>query len=88
MNLYFLCKEFFNKFLSTGQDLERGLCSYFAKTIILWMDERYSKEFWKENSTLGIVGQFVDDLKLNIRDKSCPNYFVPNNLMMGTYTDQ
>ena len=52
------------------------------------MDERHSKEFWKENSTLSIVGQFIDDLRANITGKSCPNYFVPNNLMMGAYTDQ
>ena len=87
MDLYFLCKELINKFFWTGQDLEKGLCSYFAKTIILWMNERYSEEFWKENSTLSILGQFIDELRKNIADKSCPNYFVPNNLMMGTYTD-
>ena len=88
MNLYFLCKEIFNKIFSTGQDLEKGLYSYFARTIILWMDEKYSKEFWKENSALSIVGQFIDDLRANITGKSCPNYFVPNNLMMGAYTGQ
>ena len=56
--IYFLCKELFNKFFITGQDLEKGLCWYFAKTILFWMVERYPKEFWTENSTLSILGQF------------------------------
>ena len=52
------------------------------------MDEKYSKEFWEKNLALSIIGQFIDDLRTNITDKSCPNYFIPNNLMMSTYTDQ
>ena len=88
MNIYFLCKELFNKFFITGQDLEKGLCSYFAKTILFWMIERYPKEFWTENSTLTILSQFIDDLRTNVKGKSCPNYFVPNNLMMSNYTDK
>ena len=88
MNIYYLCKELCNKFLKTGQDLEKCFCSYFTKTILFWMVERYSKAFWTENSTLSIVGQFINDLRTNITGKSCPNYFVPNNLMMSTYTDK
>ena len=48
-NIYFLCKKRFNKFFRAGQDLEEGLCSCFAKAILLWTSERYSKEFWEKN---------------------------------------
>ena len=75
-NIYFLCKKRFNKFFRTGQDLEKGLCSYFAKTILLWTNERYSKEFWGKKSTVSIVDQFIDDLRTNIINKNCPSYFV------------
>ena len=88
MCVYFLCKELFNKFFRVGQDLEKGLCSYFAKTIIFWMDERYSKEFWTENSTLHILEKLLEILRAYVTEKSCPNYFVPDNFMMSTYTDK
>ena len=88
MYVYFLCKELFKKFFSTGLDLEKGLCSYFAKTIIYWMNEQCSTEFWTNTSTITILERFLDLLKIYISNKSCPNYFIPNNLMMSTYTDE
>ena len=63
MKVYFVRKELFKKFFSTGQEIERNLCSNFARTIFLWMDEKYSKEFWKKNPTLIIICQFIDDLR-------------------------
>ena len=88
IDIYFLCKELFNKFFSTDHNLEKGLCSYFAKTIIYWMNEQSSIDFWTNNSIISILGQFFDLLRAYIANKSCPNYFIPNNLMMSTYTDK
>ena len=88
MCIYFLCKELSNKFFRIGQDLEKGLCSYFAKTIILWMSEKYSGEFWTENSTLSILEKLLETLRTYLTEKSCPNYFIPGNFMMSTYTDK
>ena len=88
IDIYFLCKELFNKFFSTDHNLEKGLCSYFAKTLIYWMNEQSSIDFWTNNSIISILGQFFDLLRAYIANKSCPNYFIPNNLMMSTYTDK
>ena len=52
------------------------------------MDERYLKDFCTENSTVNILEKLLRILRKYLTDKSCPNYFVPDNLMMRTYTDK
>ena len=88
MEIYFVCKQLFKRYFYACTNLEKGLCSYFAKTIIYWMSEKSTMEFWIDNSTITILRQFFDLLRAYISQKSCPNYFVPNNLMMSTYTDK
>ena len=88
MEIYFVCKQLFKRYFNACTNLEKGLCSYFAKTIIYWMSEQSTMEFWIDNSTITILRQFFDLLRAYISQKSCPNYFIPNNLMMSTYTDK
>ena len=52
------------------------------------MNEQSSVDFWTNNSIITILGQFFDFLRAYIANKSCPNYFIPNNLMRSTYTDK
>ena len=58
------------------------LCSYYLKTLVLWSCEEKPSQFWEEdriaNSTrtlwLCVIGW--------MRQKRCPNYFIPSNNMM------
>lgn len=88
IKLYFLTKDLFGRFFNVENgELEKGLCSYFAKTIIFWMIEENDGEFWKSQSILELVETFFGILRNYLTYKSCPNYFIRENHMMSAYTD-
>ena len=89
IKVYYLCKELFNAYFKdkTSLKLEKGLCSYFAKTTILWMIENRDKEYWKDNYFLDILDEIFEILSSNLSNRSCPNYFLPRCYLMETYTE-
>ena len=88
MGCYFLCKGLFKTCFS-GEELglDKGPCSYFAKTIILWMIEKHPAEFWITNAALSCTKEFLRILEKCVKEKSCSNSFVPENHMMSTFTE-
>ena len=89
MKVYYLCKEIFNAYFKEeiNLNLEKGLCSYFAKTSILWMVEEHPKEYWEETQLLDILDDLFKRLSSYVTNRSCPNYFVPIAYLMATYTE-
>ena len=85
LRCYFLCKELVKEFLN-GVQLEKGICSYFIKTAIFWITEHEPLEFWQQ-PYLQCTEHILETLMGYLAKKSCPNYFIPENLMMSTFTD-
>ena len=85
---YYLCKELFSNHFKPEHDSEKGLCSYFAKSVIFWITEEKPSEFWMEYSTFDIQKEILKTIKIYLNEKSCKNYFIPKNLMMKTFTEE
>ena len=90
LKCYFVFKELVKKHLGPDDDdeeaaIEKGLCSYFVKTLLLWASEDHTEEFWQQHSTLQIVTELLKIMKHFVVHRKCPNYFVPENLMVSSY---
>ena len=85
LRCYFLCKELVKEFLN-GVQLEKEICSYFIKTAIFWITEHEPLEFWQQ-PYLQCTEHILETMMGYLAKKSCPNYFIPENLMMSTFTD-
>ena len=84
---YFLCKELFSNCFKAQKDSEKSICSYFAKSIILWMAEKNPSSFWSDSTTFKVMEKIFATLKVHLTEKSCPNYFIPTNFMMKTFSN-
>lgn len=87
MNIYYIIKSLFKKYFQEDGVLTRGLCSYFAKTVIFWLDEMHSNEFWESNALLNLIRHVFDVLKENLSEKKMPNYFIVEYNMIDTFTN-
>jgi len=85
---YYICKELFSNHFKPTSESEKGLCSYFAKSVIFWMVEDNPSRFWQDSSTYNIMIKILDTIDIFLTERSCENYFVPNNLMMETFTEE
>lgn len=85
LRCYFLCKEIVKEYLN-GEHLSKGICSYFIKTAIFWITELNPIKFW-EQSYLKCTLHILETLSEYLTNKTCPNYFIPENFMMSTFTD-
>lgn len=63
-----ICKKAFQGF--------KLLCSYHIKTMILWMLEEYSAEFFREDTICAMVILLLERLILQFSRKRIPNYFI------------
>ena len=85
--LYFLCKEVVKtKFVKKRGD-KKGLCSYFVKTIIFFMREKYAKEFQTQSVTC-LFELFLCELESSLTQNFLPNYFVRENNMYCELSDE
>lgn len=85
--LYFLCKEVVKtKFVKKRGD-KKGLCSYFVKTIIFFMREKYAKEF-ETQSVNSLFELFLCELESSLTQKLLPNYFVRESNMYCGLSDE
>lgn len=58
------------------------LCSYFLKTVILWMDEAVPKEWWNPSRLIEMFYKSLFILQSMYRKHCIPNYFIPQNNMI------
>ena len=83
LKCYFLLKELLNNYLGPSSDgSEKGLCSYFFKTLMFWAIEEYEGQFWDQNSTFHCVEKLLAKLKVFFVEEKCPNYFIADNRMV------
>ena len=85
---YFLCKELIKHHLQGDRENEKGLCSYFAKTIIFWMTENNPSTYWEEHTTIELVDMILETMRGYLLKKCCPNYFIPENYMIDHYPQE
>ena len=85
---YYLWKEIMYRHLKKNSDgtdrTENILCSYHFKTAMFWMCENRPAIFWNQN-TLILVTEVLNEIENYLSKQSCPNFFLPENLMMDHY---
>ena len=87
LKCYFLLKELVKNYFGSSEDnFEKGLCSYYMKTLMFWAIEEYDEQFWEQNLTFFCIKRLLDKLKDFVVEQKCPNYFIPENLMVSSYT--
>ena len=84
--LYFLCKEILKTYFVCKTGNQKGLCSYFVKTVIFFMRDKYRIEFETE-SLIPLLRLFLRELKLSLLSKNLPNYFVRECNMYNELTE-
>ncbi|XP_033103803.1 uncharacterized protein LOC117106535 [Anneissia japonica] len=86
---YFLCKEIKPKEIEyQGRVYKNLITSYFIKTTIFWMCEEKEKTYWTQKNLVQIVADVYNNLITCLKNKSCPNYFIPENLMMSHFSEK
>ena len=88
MKLYYIVKLLFKKFFSEDEFLSKGLCSYFAKTIIFWLNEFHDRAYWQETHLLILLQELFGKLKKYLDEKSMPSYFIPEYHMLSSFADK
>ena len=63
------------------------LCTYHLKTLMLWSCEERPPEFWDYNRLTTSIQEILCCLIGWMIEKTCPNYFVPQNHMMDHISD-
>lgn len=58
------------------------LCSYFMKTVILWMSDVLPKEWWNPSRLIESFYKSLFILQSMYRNHCLPNYFIPQNNMI------
>ena len=84
--LYFLCKEILKTYFVGKRGNQKGLCSYFVKTMIFFMRDNYRTEF-ETQSLIPLLSLFLRELKLSLLNKNLPNYFVREYNMYNELTE-
>lgn len=65
----------FQYHFKASDESEKGLCSYFAKIFILWMIETKPGSYWTDTGTCNILIEIFEAMELNLKERSCKNYF-------------
>ena len=85
---YHVCRFICNHHLKASLLLEKGLCSYFVKTVMFWISEEESDHFWHDSSLKDLVAHFWRVMKGMLIDRNLPNYFISSNNMISTFRDK
>ena len=83
LNTYIAIKTLIKKNLSKEPIV---IPSYFIKTAILWLIERFPDSFWTSEEILTCISAVLWELLFFTITGRCPNYFIPSNNMMDHFT--
>ena len=78
---YCILKIYLNDILSKVEDVKECISSYIMKTIVLWEIQQNREHMWMPETLLQAVRCCLERLSSYIRDKNCPNFFIPENNM-------
>ncbi|EDO40733.1 predicted protein [Nematostella vectensis] len=82
------CYRIFKTIYYCELTLPKVLCSYYMKTIFLWVCERLPEDVWDESNLAQVVLGLLDELVHCLVTKSCPHYFIPEcNLLEHAHQD-
>ena len=63
------------------------LCTYHFKTLMLWSCEERPPEFWNYDRLTTSIQELLCRMMEWMVEKTCPNYFMPQNQMMDHIAD-
>ena len=64
------------------------LCTYHFKTLMLWSCEEMSPEWWNSSSVIEICCNLLEKLSKWLKEKRCPNYFIPQANLFHEHFNQ
>lgn len=76
------CYRIFKSIYYSELQRPKVLCSYYMKTIFLWVCEKLPMETWQEENLACLLMGLLDDLFHCLVNKECANYFIPQNNML------
>ncbi|VDI36231.1 Hypothetical predicted protein [Mytilus galloprovincialis] len=78
---YALLKILLKDVIATYTECRNLLCSYFLKTIILWMSEELPPSVWKPENLVPCFMRCFSRLIYSVDYSVCLHYFIPENNM-------
>ncbi|XP_076072025.1 cyclic GMP-AMP synthase-like receptor 2 [Mytilus galloprovincialis] len=78
---YALLKILLKDVIDTYQECKDLLCSYFLKTIMLWISEELPQSVWKPQNLIPCFLRCLSRLVYCVEYSICLNYFIPENNM-------
>ncbi|VDH97230.1 Hypothetical predicted protein [Mytilus galloprovincialis] len=86
---YALLKIVLKDVINTDMHCKDLLCSYFIKTVILWISEEVSTSIWKPRNLIPCFSACFKRLIYYVKYSLCPHYFIPmNNLFANKITGE
>lgn len=76
---YALLKTLLKDVIDIDLDCKELLCSYFMKTILLWISEECSPTIWKPENLIPNFMGCVRRLVYYVEHSVCPHFFIPEN---------
>ena len=70
---------FARRVLSSIKDKDDKICSFYVKTMFLWLCEEKPVNYWKESTIVQTAVDVIERLSKCLKDHHLPNYFVRNN---------
>ncbi|XP_076071843.1 uncharacterized protein LOC143043413 [Mytilus galloprovincialis] len=76
---YALLKILLKDVIATYTECEDLLCSYFLKTIMLWISEELPQSIWKPENLIHCLMRCLKRLIYSVDYSICLHYFIPEN---------
>lgn len=74
---YALLKILLKDVIESDLDCKELLCSYYMKTIMLWISEELPISIWKPTNLISCYKKCFRRLVYYIENSMCPHYFIP-----------
>lgn len=78
---YVLFKILMKDVINRNYYINELLCSYFLKTILLWISEEHSIDIWTPSNLIKCFMACFKRLIYCVEFSTCPHYFIPDNNM-------
>ena len=83
---YYLCKNVCDNFMKPDDNSQKGLCSYFIKTVMFWMCEQKPQNFWEEKDLVECAQEIWVIIAEMVRNNVLPHYFIPDNNLINLFS--
>ncbi|VDI24806.1 Hypothetical predicted protein [Mytilus galloprovincialis] len=85
---YAILKILLTEVIRKSKGIDSLMCSYFLKTVLLWLLEEVDTRKWTPESLLDCVVMCLGRLTYLITHKYIPNYFIPEHNMIDRQFNQ